>query len=184
MIQNFLMLILFFPLYYVQSSVCVCTTINCPVEGENIIIMGNGNANIDYNYKYHNGYEVVVYAVGTITPKSLDQGTETTSCTQKYARMLEDDGEQNCDAGHILANRLGGYGNIPTNIFPQNATSNRGVYAQFEGNIYDYISNNNLNAELKWEFYYKSDKYTMPVLVNYSAFFDDGYTINSLFQNE
>ena len=61
-------------------------------------------------------YEVVVSASGTITPDSLDNGSETTSCTQQYSRSLEDDGEQNCDAGHILANRLGGYGNIPTAV--------------------------------------------------------------------
>ena len=98
--------------------------------------------------------------------------------------MLEDDGENNCDAGHILANRLGGYGNIPTNIFPQNANSNRGVYAQFEGYIYDHIKNNLVNATLEWAFFYTSSKYTMPYLVNYTAVFDDGYMINSLFQNE
>ena len=103
--------------------------------------MGNGNANIDYIYTSHNDYEVVVSASGTITSGSLDHGSETTSCTQQYSRMLEDDGEKDCDAGHILANRLGGYGNIPTNIFPQNAGINRGIYAQFEGYIYDYLKN-------------------------------------------
>ena len=50
--------------------------------------------------------------------------------------MLEDDGNQNCDAGHILANHLGGYGNIPTNIFPQNLNINRGSYADFENDIF------------------------------------------------
>ena len=38
-------------------------------------------------------------------------GTDTTSCTQKYSRLLDDDGVKNCDAGHILARRLGGPGN-------------------------------------------------------------------------
>jgi hypothetical protein len=33
--------------------------------------------------------------------------------------MLDDDGVKDCDAGHILANRLGGPGNQPINIFPQ-----------------------------------------------------------------
>ncbi len=33
--------------------------------------------------------------------------------------MLDDDGVKDCDAGHILAHRLGGPGNQPINIFPQ-----------------------------------------------------------------
>ena len=177
----------FLPLFMidiVHCSTCVCTTVDCPIEGYNNITMGNGYAHINYSYTLHNNYEVVVSALGIITPDSLDQGSGTTSCTQKYSRMLEDDGEENCDAGHILANRLGGYGNIPTNIFPQNATSNRGVYAQFEGYIYDHIKINNISANLMWEFFYKSDKDTMPFSVNYSAIFEDGYMIQSLFQNE
>ena len=44
MIKNSLIILLFFPLYIVQSSDCVCTTVNCPVEGENSVTMGNGNA--------------------------------------------------------------------------------------------------------------------------------------------
>ena len=121
------------------NSECVCTTVPCPTEGNNHVIMGNGSADMNYIYKLHNNYEVVVSASGTITPNSLDNGSGTTSCTQQYSRVLEDDGEDNCDAGHILANRLGGYGNIPINIFPQNSSINRGTYAQFEGDIYDCI---------------------------------------------
>lgn len=55
----------------------------------------------------------------TITKNDLDKGSDTTDCTQKYSRMLDDDGVQDCDAGHILAHRLGGPGNQPINIFPQ-----------------------------------------------------------------
>ena len=183
MFRNVLFIILFFPLSLTISTTCICTTVECPTTGQNNITMGNGYANIDYIYSYHSNHPVVISAIGTLSPDALDHGTETTSCTQQYARMLEDDGEKNCDAGHILANRLGGYGNIPTNIFPQNAGSNRGVYAQFEGNIYNYIQNNNINATLEWYFLYKSTAYTMPYSVNYSAVFEDGYSINSLFQN-
>lgn len=168
-----------------QSSPCVCTTVDCPEEGKNHVIMGNGSAILDYMYTSHENYEVVVSAQGTITPDALDHGSGTTSCTQKYSRMLEDDGEQDCDAGHILAHRLGGYGNLPVNIFPQNAGVNRGVFAQFEGYIYDYLNGGNAKeAILRWDFLYKSKSYTMPFLVNYSAVFDDGYTLQSMFRNE
>lgn len=182
----FRFLLIFSQLYVIHSSICICTTVDCPVEGSNPIIMGNGYANIDYTYKKHNDYEVVISAVGTITPDSLDQGTGTTRCTQEYSRMLEDDGEQDCDAGHILANRLGGYGNIPTNLFPQNASINRGTYAQFEGDIYDCMkSGGATTGHLSWEFYYENDEHTMPSSVNYVAKFDGGSCkpINSLFPN-
>ncbi len=60
----------------------------------------------------------------TITKANLDQGSDTTSCTQSYSRTLDDDGVEDCDAGHILAHRLGGPGNQPINIFPQVSASN------------------------------------------------------------
>ena len=73
----------------------------------------------------------------TITKSNLDGGTGTTSCTQSYSRTLDDDGKEDCDAGHILAHSLGGPGNQPINIFPQDAHVNRGAWAQYEGDIYD-----------------------------------------------
>jgi hypothetical protein len=176
--------VFFLQIYSIYAS-CVCTTVECPVEGNNHIIMGNGNADINYIYQLHNNSQVVISASGTITPESLDNGSETTSCTQKYSRSLEDDGQQNCDAGHILANRLGGYGNIPTNIFPQSLSINRGTYAQFEGNIYDCIKNGTGVGYLYWEFYYDSEQHTMPNSVKYIAKFNSNNcnTLINLFSN-
>lgn len=176
--------LLFLQIYLTHTS-CVCTTVPCPVEGNNNVIMGNGYANINYIYTLHNNYEVVISASGTITPDSLDNGSDTTTCTQKYSRSLEDDGWQDCDAGHILANRLGGYGNIPTNIFPQNSSINRGIYAQFEGEIYDCITSGANYGILTWEFFYDSDQHTMPNSVKYIATFDGGSCNNfsSVFPN-
>lgn len=169
----------------VQTSTCVCTTVDCPVDGKNNIVMGGGYANIEYIYQQRGEYDVVMSASGTITPDSLDNGTGTTTCTQKYSRLLEDDGEHECDAGHILANRLGGYGNVPINIFPQSASVNRGIYAQFEGDIYNCIHSGARTAQLSWEFNYDSIERTMPSTVKYSAIFDGGNctTISSLFPN-
>lgn len=161
-------------IYLVYSSECVCTTVPCPVEGTNQEIMGMGNAIINYIYEKHGDFEVVISASGTININSLDNGTETTSCTQKYSRMLEDDDNQDCDAGHILANRLGGYGNTPINIFPQNASVNRGSYAQFEGQIYDCMASGAKEGNLAWKFYYEDLSHTMPYMVDYSADFDGG----------
>ena len=170
---------------FIQANDCVCTQVECPQVGLNNIIMGNGGANITYEYIEQGGYVVISSAYGTVQTTSLDNGSETTSCTQKYSRMLEDDGEQNCDAGHILANRLGGYGNTPINIFPQDATVNRGIYAQFEGEIYNCLSNGTKIANVEWYFLYENSERTMPNYVNYTATFVEGNctTISTLFPN-
>lgn len=182
----YFVLILFaslFPIF--KASSCVCTTVDCPMEGNNTVIMGNGYAEMAYVYMLQGGYEVVVSAKGNIQKGSLNEGTETTSCTQKYSRMLEDDGNENCDAGHILANRLGGYGNLPLNIFPQNASVNRGTYAEFEGEIYDCLYNAANEAYLSWKFSYENDMSTMPFEVEYSAQFDKGcVSLTKIFPNK
>ena len=98
--------------------------------------------------------------------------------------MLEDDGNQNCDAGHILANHLGGYGNIPTNIFPQDLSINRGSYAHFENDIYECMMSGANSGYLQWKFTYKTN-HTMPYQVDYQADFENGNCthIQSQFSN-
>ena len=156
------------------STTCVYTTVPCPVSGQNTLHMGGGTAVITYEYVRHGDYHVVASAIGDITETDLDHGTDTTSCTQKYARMLDDDGIQDCDAGHILANRLGGYGNEPMNIFPQAPSINRGAYAQFENNIYDFVQSGASSAHLQWLFTYENTTATKPNSVEYTASFLGG----------
>jgi len=67
----------------------------------------------------------VASAIATIDLSHLDIGSDTTDTTRTYARSL---GLLDDDAGHILANRLGGSGRDPVNIFPQNLSINRGAY--------------------------------------------------------
>jgi len=157
----------------VQDSTCVCTTVQCPVAGANPLVEGSGAAHMTYTYAVHNGHAVVVSAKGTITPASLDNGTGTTSCTQDYSRTLDDDGVKDCDAGHILAHHLGGLGQEPINIFPQDSAVNRGIYAQFEGKIYD-CTKSTKTATLTWKFTYPSTSVTKPTHVQYDADFDAG----------
>jgi len=108
-----------------------------PVAGNNYLTEGGGGTGT-YMYTSHGGIPVVTSASVTITKANLDKGSDTTSCTQDYSRSLDDDGVKDCDAGHILAHRLGGPGNQPINIFPQDLSVNRGSWAQFEGVIYDW----------------------------------------------
>ena len=169
----------------VAPEYCVCTTVDCPIQGKNSLVMGDGNAHMSYIYDQHGEYLVVTSATGTLTPGSLDNGSETTSCTQKYSRILEDDGLQDCDAGHILANRLGGYGNQPINIFPQDLSVNRGAYAQYESNIYHCMLDGAKVGNIEWQFLYTNSTRTKPHTVIYSVSFDGGSceSLTSTFTN-
>ena len=170
-------ILFFFGLVYTlkvdSASQCICTTVPCPVEGNNTITEGGGGEGY-YYYTMHQEYPVVVKANTMITINNLDQGTSTTSCTQQYARMLDDE-NLNCDAGHILAHRLGGPGNQPINIFPQKPSVNRGSYESMENTIYKCIQESNeTRAWLSWEFNYKNVSNTRPYSVIYSATFSSG----------
>ncbi len=157
-----------------KDTTCVCTTVSCPTAGNNELREG-GSADIVYRYTMHGEQPVVTSAEGYVYPDSLGHGTDTTSCTQQYSRMMDDDGKADCDAGHILANHLGGLGNEPTNIFPQDAAMNRGVYAQFEGKIYDCIASSGCESGyLTWKFIYADSSRTKPDKVHYTASFKGG----------
>jgi hypothetical protein len=109
----------------------------------------------------------------------MDKGTDTTTCTQNYARSLDDDGVQNCDAGHILANRLGGPGNQPINIFPRDSSINRGSYAQFEDGIYTCITSKGVEyADLSWSFDYSSTTKTKPNSIKYDVKYTGGSCVS------
>ena len=169
-----------------RASPCICTTVPCPVQGNNILMEGYGEYG-SYYYEIHGNYPVVVKAQVAITDKDLDQGTATTSCTQRYARMLDDENLE-CDAGHILAHRLSGPGNQPINIFPQKPSVNRGSYETMENNIYQCIqkANETVIANLSWTFNYTNISNTRPSTVTYSASFSGG-TCNDMvasFDNE
>lgn len=165
----------------------MCTTVPCPVEGKNTLNAGGGGPG-EYIYKLtSDGIAIVSSATVTISNQDLNRGTDTTSCTQSYSRSMDDDGTEDCDAGHILGNRLGGYGNHTINIFPQDLSVNRGAFAQFENDIYDCVqSGSSATAELTWKFEYETDMKTKPYKVEYDAIFAGATcsTLSETFTNE
>jgi len=80
---------------------------------------------------------------------------------------------------------LGGPGNQPINIFPQDLSVNRGDYAQFEDHIYDCVQNGGSPAQLSWTFSYNNNSRTMPIYLYYTARFSGGSCddITENFQN-
>jgi hypothetical protein len=75
--------------FSLESTSCVCTTVPCPVPGENYLTEGGGGTG-DYYYILHGNIPVVSSASVQITQANLDKGTDTTSCTQQYSRNMDD----------------------------------------------------------------------------------------------
>jgi len=173
-------ILLITPVLTSADTLCTCTTQACPVEGENLQIVGAANNTATYTYKLNeNDIPVVKSATVKITKDDLGMGSGTTSCTTSYARAMEDDGLDNVDAGHILAHNLGGPGNAPNNIFPQALHYNRGQYAQYEENIFacldpDSTSNPAESVLLSWAFSYNDTKSTQPHSVTYTSEYQGG----------
>jgi len=71
-----------------STNTCVCTTVPCPVSGNNYLTESGSTGT--YVYATHNSHPVVTSASITITKKGLDTGTGTTTCTENYSRTLED----------------------------------------------------------------------------------------------
>ena len=65
-------------------------------------------------------------------------GSNTDSASKSWVKVA---GCPSDDAGHILANKLGGSGKATDrNIFPQNQSINRGAYRVYEKKIYEKLA--------------------------------------------
>ena len=70
------------------------------------------------------------------------------------------------------ANHMGGYGNQPLNIFPQNSTINQ-VHIINMKVKFTIVYYNASYGFLTWDFYYETSENTQPNKVIYSAKFVD-----------
>jgi DNA/RNA non-specific endonuclease len=87
-----------------------------------------------------------------ITPNLLGQGTATNQAVRNFARNL---GNANDDAGHIVADRLGGLGTVNWNIFPQSPNINRGAWkVEIEGLVHDAVLGQGLAVEVRYRLEY------------------------------
>ena len=156
------------------AAVLTVLGIDYPTSGSNSLSAGGGGT-CHYEYSVHSGSPVVTSARCTISTKDLDQGSEPSTTVRAYVRQLGGhDGCDNDDAGHILANRLGGLA-VPTNVFPQAPHLNRGAWEEFERGIAAcFSSNGTKSATLSWTFDYASKTHQRPASATYSAQFDSG----------
>lgn len=169
---------------FYECTNCFCDEKKCPIIGYNYLYNEKSNINITYFYiEQDNGKIVVSNASTIISYKSLDNGSSTNKCVEEYSKSLNDLNNTKVDAGHILAKRLGGLGTEPLNIFPQNYTINRGIYAQYENEIYELIYKKKIKSiKLEWKFYYKTKNNTRPYKIKYS-YYNLYYNKSKIFPN-
>jgi len=166
---------------------------DCPRSGDNYLSSGGGGS-CKFRYTWHDGMgadtgvPVVTSGSCTITSADRGQGSHTNERVRNWVRSLgEHDGAQQDDAGHILANNLGGCGTCPINLFPQNLRINRGEYRLMEAAIYDCVEPG-VTASLSWKFWYSSPalQHLRPSSYQYNATFSGGNcgAMSAVFQNE
>ena len=119
----------------------------------------------------------ILTAKATITSSDLGTGTKTNKKSIAQARGL---GLDTDDAGHIIAKRLGGSGDVD-NVFPQDSHINRGQFKAFEAKIADAVKTYgsvDISIQLK---YGKGG--TRPTYIIYSYTTPNGDTVTKRFKN-
>lgn len=167
----------------------------CAGRGDNPINAGGGGS-CKFRYTWHDGKgtdtgaPVVTSGACTVTKADLGTGSGTNQRGRDWVRSLaaHDDCEMD-DAGHILANNLGGCGTCPINLFPQNLRINRGAYRLMEAAIYECIdAGSDVTAFLDWKFTYQTPAvaHMRPVSYVYNATFSGGpcTSMSKMFLNE
>ncbi|WP_406850010.1 RHS repeat-associated core domain-containing protein [Chromobacterium phragmitis] len=96
--------------------------------------LGLWAAGAKYKYKYGPNGEIRS-ATAKIRPEDLNTGTKTSTSSRAFARSL---GCPHDDAGHAIANRLGGSGG-DDGVFPQTLGINRGQYRTHEAQIAEKV---------------------------------------------
>jgi len=159
-----------------SDSVTYPTTgdsVTYPTTGRNDVSAGGGGKCV-YEYATHDGAPVVTSASCSISTGDLNKGSEPGETARNYVRHLgRHDGCTNDDAGHILANRLGGKA-VPTNLFPQSPHHNRGAWEVFERGIADCMQGDASSAKLSWTFTYSTSSRQRPSQASYSVSYDKG----------
>lgn len=95
-------------------------------------------------------------------------GDSTSPDTQKFAKCIMGDEED--DAGHILASKSGGPGDDRQNMFPQNFSINRGIWAQIESWLRD-LGGKFPGKEMELEIVFKYDDHKEKLATRPYAFF-------------
>ncbi|BES98768.1 Hypothetical protein NTJ_11585 [Nesidiocoris tenuis] len=123
---------------------------------------------------YKRGYkDRVEYITARIHASDLDKGTPPSAKSRAYAKLMSG-GNAADDAGHLVAQRLGGTGRETYNIVPQNRKVNRGTWrTKVEAPIYDDVKKGNVVIYQVWP-QYADSRATRPYRLTYVAKRPDG----------
>jgi hypothetical protein len=110
--------------------------------------------------------ERVVEVKADLSVAHLGKGSDVTDAGRQFVTTL---GSNSDDAGHVIANRLGGGGGgTVDNLFPQLANVNRGAFAQWEAQIAEWIKDTNNKVSIDIKFNYGQGD-SRPISVDYNA---------------
>ncbi|MFE0547079.1 ricin-type beta-trefoil lectin domain protein [Streptomyces sp. NPDC058891] len=112
----------------------------------------------------------------------LDEGTDAAQALRPAGFK---GGRANQARGHMLANRLGGSGDILDNLFTitQNPTNNSTMKI-LEGRIYDAVAaEEGENVQYSVYLEYEDDAALVPNWIQMEAFGDGGFSLEKMFQN-
>ncbi len=105
-----------------------------------------------------------------VTTQTIRKGSDPNQPIRAWAQSM---GRRDDDAGHIIANVLGGTGRQRYNIFPQKKNINRGVWRMIESKIRRTVEETQKPAEMIVQLYYPSSKSTRPNHLKYRVNVDN-----------
>jgi hypothetical protein len=110
--------------------------------------------------------ERVVEVKADLSVAHLGKGSDVTDAGRLFVTTL---GRNSDDAGHVIANRLGGGGgDTVDNLFPQLANLNRGAFAQWEAQIAECVTNTKNKVAIDIKFNYGQGN-SRPISIDYNV---------------
>jgi len=127
----------------------------------------------------------VIWLLADVTIETVAQGG--TPATDAMRRRVRELGLPNDDAGHFIANRLGGPGNLWYAVFPQTPRINRGAFRVWENQVANLVMRHRRVSYAIRAFYLDSDHPRRPsdleVAITYVDITDTRHTVGQLFDN-
>jgi hypothetical protein len=118
----------------------------------------------------------IEYLKAEVFPSHLDKGVAVTKQVRDWIRMTRN---ANDDAGHIIAQRLGGPGDVAYNFFPQSRSISRGIWKTEEDLVYNWLQHypDSSFVRMSFNFVYSDDEMTNTYATrpNFFVYHDEFY---------
>ncbi|HSN87046.1 MAG TPA: RHS repeat-associated core domain-containing protein, partial [Thermoanaerobaculia bacterium] len=138
--------------------------VKVPISGKKKITPLQSSGRITSDFEPVGAQRRLTQVDAHVTRADLDTGTGTNQTTRSFVHSI---GNSNDDAGHPIANRLGGPGNDVEFIFPQDPSTNRGVFRMHEAQVYEDVDTPGA-ADISLQFHYTGSS-LRPDQITYDA---------------